>query len=220
MASALAHELNQPLTAIMNYLSAAELDLVGDEQRSTRGIVQKAAVQANRACEIIVRLRDFVQKKQTHHTEESVKKLIEETLAFVLVGSGGSNVKVQTDLTSDLPPVFADKIQVQQVLINLIRNGIEAMQDMPERELTLISTEGNRGYARVSVLDTGPGIQKEIADRLFQPFVTSKAKGLGVGLTISKTIIEAHGGRIWAVPNSRGGAAFHFELPFAENRPG
>src|SRR6185295_3979145 len=112
-----------------------------------------------------------------------------------------------------LPPVLVDKIQIQQVLINLIRNSVEAMQGVERRELTVATAPADAGFAQVSVLDTGPGLSEDVANRLFTPFVTTKAKGMGIGLTISQSIIEAHGGRIWAEPNAGSGAAFHFLLP-------
>jgi two-component system sensor kinase FixL len=152
--------------------------------------------------------------------EESLNKVVEEALALGLVGVADLNVRARIDLHPDLPPVLVDKIQIQQVLINLIRNSVEAMQSVDRRELTVATATVEPGFAQVSILDTGPGLLEEVASRLFKPFVTTKAKGMGIGLTISQTIVEAHGGRIWAAPNTGGGAAFHFQLPVLGNSQG
>ena len=216
MISALAHELNQPLTANVNYTKAAQRTLAsGDVTQIPRvqELMDKAAGQTTRAGQIIRRLRDFIEKREVSRAEESLNKVVEEALALGLVGVADANVRTRIDLGPDLPPVLVDRIQIQQVLINLIRNSVEAMQGLDRRELTVVTAAPNLGFAQVSVLDTGPGLSEEVASRLFQPFVTTKAKGMGIGLTISQTIIEAHGGRIWAAPNACGGAAFHFQLP-------
>ena len=216
MISALAHELSQPLMANVNYTKAAQRTLAsGDITQIPRvqELMDKAAGQTTRAGQIIRRLRDFIEKREISRAEESLNKVVEEALALGLVGVADANVRAKIDLGPDLPPVLVDRIQIQQVLINLIRNSVEAMQGVDKRELTVVTAAPDLGFARVSVLDTGPGLSEEVASRLFQPFVTTKAKGMGIGLTISQTIIEAHGGRIWAAPNAGGGAAFHFQVP-------
>jgi two-component system sensor kinase FixL len=216
MISALAHELNQPLTANINYTKAAQRTLASpgaSQIARAQELMDKAAGQTTRAGQIIRRLRDFIEKREISRAEENLNKVVEEALALGLVGVADANVRARIDLRPDLPPVLVDKIQIQQVLINLIRNSVEAMQDVERRELTVMTATSELGFAQVSVLDTGPGLSEEVASRLFQPFVTTKAKGMGIGLTISQTIIEAHGGRIWAAPNAGGGAAFHFQLP-------
>jgi two-component system, LuxR family, sensor kinase FixL len=225
MISALAHELNQPLTANVNYTKAAQRTLAsGDITQIPRvqELMDKAAGQSTRAGQIIRRLRDFIEKREISRAEESLNKVVEEALALGLVGVADANVRAKIDLGPDLPPVLVDRIQIQQVLINLIRNSVEAMQGVDKRELTVVTASPELGFARVSVLDTGPGLSEEVASRLFQPFVTTKTKGMGIGLTISQTIIEAHGGRIWAAPNACGGAAFHFQLPVMnpDEKPG
>ena len=215
LASALAHELNQPLTAIVNYTKAAQRTLASTDAAQivrAKELMDKAANQTTRAGQIVSRLRDFIEKRETKWAQENLNKVVEEALALGLIGVADTGVKVGLDLSPELPPVLVDKIQIQQVLINLIRNGIEAMQSVERRELTVV-TAADVGFAQVSVLDTGPGLSVEVANRLFTPFVTTKAKGMGIGLTISQSIVEAHGGRIWAVPNGGGGAAFHFQLP-------
>jgi two-component system sensor kinase FixL len=216
LASALAHELNQPLTAMVNYTKAAQRTLAsadGPQIARAKELMDKAAGQTTRAGQIIRRLRDFIEKRETNRVQENLNKVVEEGLALGLVGVADANVRVRIDLDPRLQPVLIDKIQVQQVLINLIRNGVEAMQSVERRELTVVTATGDVGFVQVSVLDTGAGLSDEVASRLFTPFVTTKAKGMGIGLTISQSIIEAHGGRIWAAQSGGGGAAFHFQLP-------
>jgi two-component system, LuxR family, sensor kinase FixL len=217
MASALAHELNQPLSAITSYLRGASTLLKAkdvDKDR-VREVMDRSADQALRAGDIIKRLREFVAKGETEHTIESPATLLEEAAALALVGAREQGVRVSLRCDHDLPDIVADKVQVQQVALNLIRNGIEAMETTGRREMTIGVTRKD-GFAFFSITDTGTGIAPEIAEKLFQPFVTSKANGMGVGLSICRTIIEAHGGRIAARPNSGGGTVFEFTLPFAE----
>jgi two-component system, LuxR family, sensor kinase FixL len=215
MASALAHELNQPLTAIMNYVKAATRTmsaLEGPQVAKAREWMEKATNQTARAGQIIRHLRDFIEKRESSRTYENMNKVVEEAIALGLVGSADTNVKVHLDLNPGVPTTLIDKVQVQQVLINLIRNAIEAMQGSPRRDLTIrTATEGEA--IEVGVSDTGPGLSEEVASRLFQPFVTTKEKGMGIGLTICQSIIEAHNGRIWAAPNQDGGVEFRFRLP-------
>ena len=220
MASALAHELNQPLSAITNYMNASIRTLnAGSEAAQisrVREMMEKASAQTIRAGQIIQRLRNFIEKKETVRTPENLNKVIEEALALGLVGVADSNVRVRVVLAPDLPSVNIDKIQLQQVLINLIRNAVEAMQDLPTREL-IVSTQASDNIVQASVLDCGPGLSEDVSRRLFQPFVTTKAKGMGLGLTICQSIIEAHAGRIWATTREGGGAAFHFRLPASQS---
>jgi two-component system sensor kinase FixL len=218
MASTLAHELNQPLAAIANYLKGSQrlLERLDDEQSATvRDALDKAAAQAVRAGQIIRRLRDFVSRGESERRVESLAKLAEEASALALVGAKehGVQVRFQFDPRYDL--VLADRVQIQQVLLNLIRNAVEAMAEsgIARRELILATMKGDDELIEVSVSDTGPGIDGEVAAQLFQPFVTTKPHGMGVGLSISKTIVEAHGGRIWVEPNPGGGAVFRIALP-------
>jgi two-component system sensor kinase FixL len=221
MASTLAHELNQPLSAIANYLKGSRR-LVGEKDdlasARLRGALDKAADQALRAGEIIRRLRDFVSRGETEMTVESLNKLVEEASALALVGAKQHGVRVRFDLSPTADLVFADKVQVQQVLLNLMRNAIEAMAEAgsPRRELTVSTSPTNDGeVVETIVSDTGPGITPQVAAQLFQPFVTTKRHGMGVGLSISRTIIEAHGGELHLRPNPGGGAIFRFTLPSA-----
>jgi len=156
-----------------------------------------------------------VRRGASERAVESLSKLIEEASALALIGEKERQVDVRLNLAPQADAVFADRVQVQQVLLNLIRNGIDAMQsEEPRKRGLLISTDlTDEGWSRVTVADKGPGIANEILERLFQPFMTTKPQGMGVGLSISRSIIEAHGGRIWAEANPGGGAVFHFTLP-------
>jgi two-component system sensor kinase FixL len=215
MASTLAHELNQPLSAISNYLKGARRILDGKAQNAQALVVEaldKASDQSLRAGQIISRLRNFVARGEAERKVESLSKLLEEASALALVGAKDQGVKVRFDLDTTNDLVFADKVQVQQVVLNLIRNAIEAMAETATRQLVISSTADGERMVRVSVSDTGSGLSPDILPQLFQPFMTTKPHGMGVGLSISKTIIEAHGGRLWAEPNPGGGTVFHLTL--------
>jgi two-component system sensor kinase FixL len=215
MASTLAHELNQPLAAVANYLKGGRRLLAGgksDDLPTVSDAMERAMEQALRAGQIIRRLRDFVARGESDRQLENLAKLIEEASALALVGVKETGVRVSFALDPRAEQVFADKIQIQQVLLNLIRNALEAMQDSVTRELILSTRQIDPEMAQISVADTGPGISQEIASQLFQPFITTKPHGMGVGLSISRTIIEAHGGRLWVEPNPGGGTVFHLTL--------
>jgi two-component system, LuxR family, sensor kinase FixL len=215
MASGLAHELNQPLSAIANYLKGAQR-LLGDRTDELSTTVQKALAEASeqamRAGQIVRRLRDFMSHGETEFRVENVSQLVNEASQLAL-SDAKDRVKVQFGLDSSIE-VLIDKIQIQQVLLNLLRNAFEAMESVDRRELTITATAAD-AQVEISVKDTGPGIAENVAAQLFQPFVTTKGHGMGVGLSISKTIIEAHGGRIWIEPNPAGGTIFRFTLPLA-----
>lgn len=215
MASTLAHELNQPLSAIANYMKGSRRLLEGSTDEAAarvRDAIDKAADQALRAGQIIRRLRDFVARGETERRVESITKLIEEASALALVGAKEQDIRVRYQLDPRIDLVLADKVQVQQVLLNLVRNAIDAMADSSRRELTIAAGPTGNNMVEVSVADTGPGIAPEVSSQLFQPFVTTKRQGMGVGLSISRTIIEAHGGEIWTQPNPGGGTIFRFML--------
>jgi two-component system sensor kinase FixL len=215
MASTLAHELNQPLTAIANYLKGSRrllADSADPAAPQLRGAMEKATEQAIRAGQIIRRLRDFVSRGETERRVEHLAKLIEEASALALVGAKEHGIRVTFRLDPQADMVLADRVQIQQVLLNLMRNAVDAMVDADRRELTVSSRALPEDLVEIAVADTGPGIAPEIAGQLFQPFVTTKREGMGVGLSISSTIVEAHGGRIWAEPNEGGGTVFRFTL--------
>jgi two-component system sensor kinase FixL len=219
MASTLAHELNQPLSAIANLLTGSRrlIDRGREaDQAKVRDAIDKAAAQALRAGDVIHRMRDFVRRGASQREPASLSKLVEEASALALIGEKERQVDVRLSLDPAADSVFADRVQIQQVLLNLIRNGIDAMEDQPRRELVISSDLTEEGTARVSVADSGSGIAEDVLEKLFQPFMTTKPQGMGVGLSISRSIIEAHGGRIWAEANPRGGTIFRFTLPPAD----
>jgi PAS domain S-box-containing protein len=215
MASTLAHELNQPLTAVVSYLNGSRRLLTGSDNLQTlmiRDAIERAAEQALRAGQIIRRLRQFVTRGESERHSESLTKLIEEAGALALIGIKESGVRVGFKLDPRMTFVLVDKVQIHQVLLNLIRNAIEAMQETTRRVLTIATTQRDGAIAEISVSDTGPGIAPAIAAQLFQPFVTTKPEGMGVGLSISRTIIESHGGHLWAEPDPDGGTIFRMTL--------
>ena len=215
MASALAHEINQPLSAIANYLKGAKRLMDGrmdDDSKMVCGAMDKAAEQSLRAGQIIRRLREFVARGESERRVESISKLIEEANALALVGAKEHSVRVRLRVDRSHDLILADKVQIQQVLLNLLRNAIEAVIPCERRELMLSTRPTDNGMIEISVADTGPGIDAGIGPQLFQPFITTKPQGMGVGLSISRTIIEAHGGRLWTEPNPGGGAVFKFTL--------
>jgi two-component system sensor kinase FixL len=215
MASALAHELNQPLSAIANYMKGSRrlLENSSDDRSALlRNAMDKAAEQALRAGQIIRRLRDFVARGESERRVESVKKLVEEASALALVGAKDQGVRVRFQLDPTVDLVLADKVQIQQVLLNLLRNAVEAMESSQKRELVISTASGKDGMITISVADSGAGIAPDMTSQLFQPFVTNKRHGMGVGLSISRTIVEAHGGQIGVEPNPGGGTIFRFTL--------
>lgn len=214
MASTLAHELNQPLSAIANYIKGSRrlLDAGTVKVEMLQGALEKAGEQALRAGQIIRRLRDFVSRGESERRVESLSKLVEEASALALVGAKEHGIQVRFLYDPGCDLVLADKVQVQQVLLNLMRNALEAMMEAPRRQLLVKTEAAEDDMVMISVSDTGHGISAEFAPQLFTPFVTTKQHGMGVGLSISRTIIESHGGRIWAEPNPQGGAVFRFTL--------
>jgi len=215
MSAALAHELNQPLTAMTNFVNAARRTMEGIESPQSakaREFLDKAAAQTMRAGQIIKRLRDFVEKGETHKVPENVNRVVEEAMGLAIVGAAEADIRVRSKLAYNLPDIMMDKIQVQQVVLNLVRNAIDALQTSPVRDL-LVATVREENVVSVIVSDTGPGLDKEVAERLFQPFVSTKENGMGIGLSVCKSIIEAHGGKIYASPNPEGGVTFRFDLP-------
>jgi two-component system sensor kinase FixL len=218
VSAAIAHELNQPLAALMNYSNVARrLVAMNDPNTMEKlpGVVSKLGEQAERAGQIIRRMRDFVEKRTPHRAVENINAIADDAVALALIGAKTANIETHFEREPDAPPVFADRVQIQQVLVNLLRNAAEAMTETPRRELTLSikKTEGN--FVEIRVADTGAGISENVAAKLFTPFVTTKSDGMGIGLAISKSIIEAHGGELTMKPNLGGGTVFQFTLPAA-----
>jgi len=215
MASALAHELNQPLTAIANFMKGLQVLIkrVPLDEARLQDMISQSGEQALRAGQIIRRLRDFVSKGEAERRIENLPQLLEEAGALAVIGARERSVRVRYDLDPRVNLVLADKVQIQQVALNLIRNAIEAMEDAPRRELIVGARPVADDMVEVWVSDTGHGISADVAEQLFQPFMTTKSQGMGIGLSISRTIIEAHGGRIWVESNPAGGTIFRFTLP-------
>lgn len=215
MASAMAHELNQPLTAAANFMKGCLVLLKREPTDKARleEMIGQGADQALRAGQIIRRLRDFVSKGEADRRIENLPQLLEEAGALAIIGAKERSVRLRYELDPRVRLVLADKVQIQQVALNLIRNAVEAMEDSPKRELVVGARPVADDMVEVYVSDTGHGISPTAAAQLFQPFMTTKAQGMGIGLSISRTIVEAHGGRIWVEPNPEGGTIFRFTLP-------
>jgi len=217
MATGLAHELNQPLSAIANYASGCNRRLqagIGDTQ-ALLGALNQIASQAERAGEIIRRLRNLVGRQAPVRGRVDLNELVREVCGFVEFEARKTGVVIEFDLSRRALPVEVDLVQIEQVLLNLIRNALDALQESaPERRRLVIRTRAEgRHEVHVSVQDSGDGIAPEAADRLFDPFYTTKATGMGMGLPISRTIIDDHGGRIWVSSEPGRGTTFHVVLP-------
>ena len=211
MVAALAHEVNQPLTAMANYLSGARRLLAAGNQRGVEHALQRIAEQGDRAHQIIQRLRDFVNKRETEKRVESLSKTIEEAIGLALIGVG-QGLKLDIRVDDNASEAVIDKIQIQQVLLNLIRNAAEAMAGSARRKLS-IATARAGDMVEISVTDTGPGLPESVRARLFQPFVSTKPNGMGVGLSVCRTIVEAHGGELRAAEGDGGGTVFLLTVP-------
>lgn len=219
LATSIAHELNQPLTAIANYVETAS-DMLAEPPApealaTVREALDECARQAVRAGQIVRRLRDFISRGETERQIVPLDRMVNEASALAFVGAHGRSVEFEVDLQAGGPFVLVDRIQIQQVLLNLIRNAVQAMADTDFPHVRVSSEPGEDGMIVVTVADNGTGLSREVAARLFQPFLSTKADGMGLGLSICRTIIQAHGGKIWAGPSALGGAAFHFTVPAA-----
>lgn len=221
MASGIAHEINQPLAAIANYTRASIRMLEsgkGDIEQITE-IMTRAANQADRAGEIIRQLRNFIRKETPERSRVDINNLVREVAVLIGPEANKSRVTIDLNLQSELPHVHAHAIQVEQVVLNLARNAIEAMaeSDASTRQLTITTAPGDDKTLSVKVSDTGPGITAEAQEQLFDQFFTTKPRGMGLGLSISRGIIEAHEGRLWVETNVAAGTTFSFILPTAES---
>jgi two-component system, LuxR family, sensor kinase FixL len=218
MVTALVHEVKQPLTAMANYLSGAHRLLAAGNQQGVEQALERIAAQGDRAQQIIRRLRDFVNKRESEKRVESLLKTIEEASGLALIGVG-QGLKLEIRVDDGAAEAMIDKIQIQQVLLNLIRNATEAMADSTHRELS-ITTARAGDMVEISVADTGPGLPESVRARLFQPFVSTKPNGMGVGLSVCRTIVEAHGGELRAIDGDGGGTVFLLTVPRHTGAPG
>jgi len=211
MVAALAHEVNQPLTAITAYLGAIRRLLATDNHQAVQSTVEKVTEQADRARHIIQRIRDHVAKRETERRVEDLLETIEEASGLALVAmEHGLRLEIRVD--EEAAEAVIDRVQIQQVLLNLIRNAVEAMAGSPRREVSIVGVRAG-DMVEISVADTGPGLPETVRARLFEPFVTTKLTGMGVGLSVCRTIIEAHGGTLRAEDGADGGTVFRFTIP-------
>ena len=231
MSTTIAHELNQPLAAIANYSLAAKNQLAGQPPDIAKavGFMEEAGEQSRRAGEIIRRLRSFARHGETERRPVDINDIVREAAQLSLIGASAAGVRTAFELAEPLPSVLADGIQIQQVVVNLVRNALDAMvsdEKLSRREIDFETAYGTQptnlrvaaalhgeDYVAVAVHDSGPGIDQSIADKLFEPFVTTKQSGLGIGLSVCKSIVEAHDGRLWVETNDMGGTTFYFTLP-------
>jgi two-component system sensor kinase FixL len=212
VSAGIAHELNQPLAAMQNYASAAKRLIERGDGAAASQAIAKSYDQATRAGDIIQRMRSFVEKRDTTKKRDDVNVIVREAVALGLIGAKAVGIETHYSLAPDLPPVIVDRVQIEQVLVNLLHNAMDAMADVPERVLTLSSRQ-SAGAVEIIIGDTGQGISEPVVHSLFQPFVTTKQNGMGIGLAISKSIVEAHSGEIFAEPNPGGGTRFCVRLP-------
>ncbi len=218
MATGLAHELNQPLTAISNYLrgSITRLGKTNTVTKEVLDAMERAAAESLRAGEVIRRVRSFVRKVEPEKAPVDINATIRETVDLLRPEAQGHDVAIILDLAIDLAPVAADKIQIQQVILNLARNGIEAAREGQARQVTISTIPHGDDLVRVTVHDSGAGVPDDLRESIFEPFVTTKGDGLGMGLAICRTIVEAHSGRLELNEEVGAGTSFRFTLPVAE----
>lgn len=220
MAASLAHELNQPLHAVNNYARGCIRRVLKTPQTDEELVaaLKQIGEEANRAAEIVRRVRRFVEKRDPLFSDVLVNGMVKDVISLIEPELEQHHVRVVLELKEDLPPILGDSIQIGQVLMNLIRNGLEAMDETPEesRVLSIATRRYDENAVEVLVRDCGPGIRAEEPEKLFQPFFTTKPVGMGMGLAISRSIIQAHGGRLWVPANQAAGCTFHFTLPIGK----
>jgi PAS domain S-box-containing protein len=221
MASSLAHELNQPLSAIANYCAGCVKRMQSGNYRfdDLLAAMQKASDQAERAGKIIRRMRDMVKKSDPNRQPVPLTELVDEARAFADIEAQRTSTQLLVDIPENLPKIVVDRIMIEQVLLNLVKNGIEAMHGIPieRRCLSLKARQLDDRMVEVSVADQGHGIEEGDIERIFAPFYTTKSEGMGIGLAICRSIIEFHQGRLWVEPRREGGTVFRFTVPIEEN---
>jgi two-component system sensor kinase FixL len=220
MAAELAHELNHPLYAILNYAKACRNALAEEgppDLDALREWNEEIAEIASSAAEVVRRLRSFAQRGESPRTACRIEEIVKEALGLFAAEMRRARVTVETSFAAASPSVHVDRVQIQQILVNLLSNAVEAMQASPAemRRITIRTSLGDE-EVEVAVSDRGAGLPAEGATKIFEPFITTKPEGLGMGLSIARTIVEAHGGRLWADAAPGGGATFHFTLPRAD----
>lgn len=222
MASMLAHQINQPLSAVVNYTRSCLRRLRSGtwDPQVLEEIMEQASEEATRAGAIIQRVREFVRKREPSRNLIDANAMVEDTLSLMRAEAAKRNVRLVFEPATDLPKVDADRVMVEQVIMNLVRNGIEAMDDTPagNRELRVLTAADDPRFVRIAVRDHGHGIPGDFAKNLFQPFFTTKREGMGLGLSICRSIVEFHDGSLWASANPDSGSTFHFTLPVAQAR--
>jgi two-component system sensor kinase FixL len=220
MAAGIAHELNQPLTAIASYAQACDWLLArgSTDTAEIRDALQQITAQGLRAGEIIRRLRNLARTPDSQRVLTDCNSLVEELRGLALTDARVHNVRLEMSLAPELPQVQVNRIEIQQVVLNLVRNAIEALESVPpeRRDLILRTCPGADDTVEIAVADSGPGVDQKIVDRLFSPFVTTKPTGAGLGLAISRSIVEAHKGTLRYRPQVAGGACFSLRLPHAQ----
>jgi two-component system sensor kinase FixL len=223
LTGSLAHELNQPLTAILNNAQVAQRFLAADEVdvAELREILDDIVADDKRAAEVIRRVRLLLKKGDLEFVSLDVNEIVTEVARLVMRDAASRNVSIRLDLSSDLPRVRGDRVQLQQVVLNLVLNGVEAMRELGsgERALVIRTFQDSAAIVGVAVQDAGPGIAEADAERIFEPLYTTKPDGIGMGLAISRTIVGAHGGRLRAENNADRGATFKFTLPVEKAAP-
>jgi len=220
MGSAIAHELNQPMAASINYMETAKL-LLGREghvdKEELLSITTRAIEQTHRASDIISRMRGFIERGDVEKEPTPLKEVVETAKRLAFLSFDSQNIQLDIDVAEDLPLVFINSVQIQQVLVNLMKNACEAMRASDEKRLYITAKEASCGkHIEVQIADTGHGLSETDIDTLFVPFSSQKSGGMGVGLSISQSIVTHHEGQIWARQNKPKGSVFHFTMPIAE----
>jgi len=222
LTASVAHELNQPLAAILSNAEAAEMFLIAEPPAldEVREILADIRKDDQRASEVIRRMRSLLRKQELAPKSIEINDAVEEVLKLLSIDAGHRKVALNFEKTADLPRAWCDPVHLQQVVLNLVLNGMEAMAGMPEeqRQVVVRTGPGDNGTVKIAVADSGPGIPVDRLPKLFEPFFTTKQDGMGMGLSIARTIVEAHFGKIWAESNSEAGATFYFTMPVDEKQ--